>query len=417
MIKNYLLLGFTLFLALCFNPCSLDVQASEIKGIIDEIQANFISINGMELELSEDAVIIFSHTFGSELIEDSSLIPEKVFAQYKLNREKKVQEIIFFNCYPLNSGNNKAEEIFYFTKEVDSYQLSWDEKYLAYYSGQLQLLTVIDLKEQKILWQNTTNSPVYRWMPNKNILTFAKENNNQVVISNFHLSSLSEEQIFCIPYSPTLIDTFWWSPQGNYLSLLVIKGLENAHGYSELLLINTDGEPVFEETDHIHDLDWFINENYVVVSKYTEDDFSGNKIQLLNLKTKEKIPLSLTGEIQFAPLVSINGKGIYYSIINGLYQEVFYYDLSTQKNEFIFRDLKYLNNFTWLNNEELVFTGGPQSQIVIFNTQRKDFDFLGIGFQPMVRENHLYFISSPDDHEQRILYKYFQENKIDLQED
>lgn len=380
-------------------------QEKVLTGIIDNIKTDCLTINGEILQFSAEPVIIFMHIYGSELIEDPGLIPAKVFAQCKINRDKKVTEITFYNSNIKTSIEGNS--VFSFNEPIDNYQISPDERYLAFYSKELNLLTVIDLENKRTLWQQSTQSHVYEWIPdnNKNILAFIKEEQNEIIISSIDLSSLKEKNIYYIPGSHTFIDNIWWSPQGNYLGILVIKGQENAHGYSDLIVINKLGELVFQKVDNINSINWSNYENYIVLSKFTSDDYLRNKIQLFNFKTKKEIPLPDAEGLKLEPFFSQDEKGMYFSTIKDLYQEVYCYDFFNS-TKLIFRDLKYLENFSWVNKEKFVFTTGPQPQILIYNTQNNDFESLGYGSQPTIINNNIYFLSSSSEDQQKILRKY-----------
>jgi len=401
---------YVLLLALIFLAGNTNAYDGEkvLNGIIEKNLGNGITIKGKVFQFGKEPLIIFNHLYGSEVIEDPRLIPAGVYARCRLDEENKIQNIEFCNWFPEDSKEAKRENIYTAFGQIDNYQVSPDQRYLAFFSQELQLLSVIDLHSQDTLWQYPAHYPAFSWVPDKNniILTYAKETPEEISICNLDLANFAENVLFKTPRSHAFVEQIRWSPLGSYLELLIIKGEDSAHGYSELIVLKKPGEVFFRITDNINGIDWSGNEKYIILSKYTKDDYSENGICLLDVNTLEEIPLPLSEKSPFEPFFALDHEGIYYSVINNLYQEVYYYNFLANEKELIFKDLKYLTNFNWLTEEELVFSGGYEPQILIFNKEEKKFTLLGTGLQPTVRGKNVYYIGFSREYGQNILYKY-----------
>lgn len=408
--KKYLI-GIIFLSLLIFSAYSTKIYAQEqtINGRIEKLNENIIILNGQSFQLSKEPLIIFIHANGSEFINNPELIPPNTSARCTFNNMNKITGIIIFSSRFNEPYEFGSKQLFNFSETIDNFSVSPDENYLAFYLSEAGLLKIVNLHNKETIWQTITSVPVFTWVPGtNNLLTYLKVNETGAKLVNLDLSTLAEKDLLKLSQDNYLIKDLWWSPLGNYLAFLNILGLKDAHGYSQLKLINKDG--VYENLviNDVIDISWSTDEGKIVYSKYINDDFSNSKIELCKIDG-EIIPLTITGNLPATPLWAKDNT-IIYSSFKELMQEIFFYDFINNRQELILEDLKYLNNFYWLGDEELVFTTGYIPEIVIFNIKSKCFKVVNQGYLLQVLHNNIYYLKNNENNQQTVLYKYLKGN-------
>jgi hypothetical protein len=136
---------FCVFFFTCFwigffsSPLQANDQCQLITGIIEETASNNIILNGKPYKLANDSLIIFPHANGSELITSVNKIPPLTSAHCFLNSGEEITSIYFSGKFNVDYEKT-AQQFYTFNGHVDTYLLSPNEKYLAYYSSQSGLL-------------------------------------------------------------------------------------------------------------------------------------------------------------------------------------------------------------------------------------------------------------------------------------
>jgi len=227
--------------------------------------------------------------------------------------------LIFFllvlSCSRVDAFPQKSMKIFNFDEEPYNFKISPDEKLLAYYSFQSGLLRIVNMDQKKIVWQCFTDTPVYDWLPNNenNVLSYIKKSDNHISLINYNFSTSLETEVFQILDNNSFIYDIWWSPAGNYLAFLSIRGLKDAHGYSQLTIINNQCQYLDFSLDDVYNISWSPDENYLAVTRYIKEDFSQTCMQLINLKTGQSLPFPSSEKIQLNPLFTKDGNGLIYA--------------------------------------------------------------------------------------------------------
>ena len=195
------------------------------------------------------------------------------------------------------------------------------------------------------------------------------------------------------------------SPKGTYLALIIITGLEDSHGYSQLKLFNSSGQSLNHKIIDLNYLDWSKDEKYLVYSKFTQEDFSESIVEFLNLENNNIFAIPEEEGIQICPIFSPDDKHILYSTVNKLKHNVYYYNYIDNQKVPIIQDSKFISNLAWLTNGNLLFTQN-MTDIGILNMYNMGLFVIDKGYVPTIVNDNIYYLK-PDYEEQKTeLFKY-----------
>jgi len=308
------------------------------------------------------------------------------------------------------SMQTNSQKVFDFGEQVNSFKISPDENYLAYYSLISSMLIIVDLNDKDIIWQCPTDIPYFAWKPNveETILTYINKKTEGFEIINLDINTLADNLLLQEFEDNSFVYDLSWSPKGTFLALIIITGLEDSHGYSQLKLISNSGENLNYRIIDINYLDWSKDEKFLVYSKFPEGNFSASKVEYLNLEINKIFPIQEEEKIQVCPIFSPDDNHILYSTVSNLEQNVYYYDYINNQKEPIMQDLKYISNLTMLTGEELLLTQDMRN-IGIFNMYDKSLILIDQGYVPTIVTNNIYYLKP--DYEEQIteLFKYSNE--------
>ncbi|KJS81929.1 MAG: hypothetical protein JM58_16035 [Peptococcaceae bacterium BICA1-8] len=362
---------------------------SQAQEIIPNVESNnTIDFNETFFQANKISPLDFFHFWVAEPLESNDT----------LSNDNRLEKNI-----PDNANNQK---VFDFGEPVNIFRISPDENYLAYYSLASKMLIITNLNEKKIIWQCSTDIPYFVWKPNieGNILTYIYKKNAGFEILNLDIHTLAVSLLYQEFEDNSFVYDLSWSPKGTYLALIIITGLEDSHGYSQLKLFNNSGQNQNYKVIDLNYLDWSKDEKYLVYSKFTQADFSTSIVEFLNLENNNIVSILEEG-IQVCPTFAPDGKHILYSTVNKLDPNIYYYNYINNQKEPIMLDLKSINNLAWLTEEDLLFTQGMKN-IGIFNMYDKSYKFLAQGYVPTIFNNNIYYLK-PDFEEQKTeLFRY-----------
>ncbi|MDK2823109.1 MAG: hypothetical protein PWQ67_1156 [Clostridia bacterium] len=404
-IKKFFSIFIIFIIFLNFFPSSLAAQEKKlIFGEIKKINKNSILVDNKNYFLNTNPLIIFSDNLGSELITDLELIPEKIFGECTLD-ENNLIETIKISGKVIDLNNTLIKKIYEFNSSIYDFKLSSSGQYLAYYSWDTGLLNILNLNKKQIICQLPLENPAFDWF-SLNILTFSNTYENSYEIYNINVCTLEKKLIIREKISNPIINNLSWSKNGNYLAYIILNGLPNSHGYSQLKIVKKFGSNIFKENiSDVNYISWSPQENYLAYSKFINSDLASSKVGIINISTN-KVYMLPDDQIQLNPIFTLDGNSLIYCDLNNLKQNIKKYSLITKKTEILFEEVKYVSNFSWLNQDQLVFTFGDLPQIKIYNIKYKKNLILDRGLSPLVLKNKVYFLKTDMENNKTSLYVY-----------
>jgi len=359
------------------------------------------------IEEPGNPLIIFRDKLGEQLINFEE-IPENIDDQYLIDQENETKTIII-------SGRQKENEKIYSKKILDfkeavyDFKISSNGKFIAYYSWDDGLLKIIDLSIKEIIWETTIKHPTYAWHPHKPILAFSNSGETGYNISLFNPTNLNHKILLnnneglC-----QYINYLCWSPDGKTIAFTILEGLPDAHGYiSNLNLIDELGRLTsLVNISDINFITWSPSGKYLAYSQFLQTDISASTISIFDVLTNKIIPFTKVDTSQINPIFTPDGKYLLYCDINGLSEEINLYNLKEGKEKVLKNELRYVDDFCWLDNETLVYTFGDLPQIKLFNIKNKKSEVIGQGYSLVTINNLLYFLRTSNNNQKTALYVF-----------
>jgi len=378
-----------------------------ITGKIQKLSPTKVIVNEKIYNVTTNPLIIFKDSLGAKLINFNE-IPDNINGLYKLNSNNEIIEIqISGREETINKKNIK--KLYQFKENIFDFQMNYNGKLLAYFNWEENLLKIVNLDKKKIIWQTSLNSPTYSWHPKKNVLAFSSSSIEGHKICLYYPNE-NKIQILLnkTNFTPFYINYIAWAPDGRKIAYTILEGVENAHGYvSGLYIINNRGEITsLKNLSDVNFLTWSPTGKYLAYNQFRQTDISTSAVGIYDFKINKFLTLTRETETEINPIFTPDEKNLIYTDISGITQHINIYNIEENKKVRLKDELKYIDNFSWLNKQTLVYSFGDRPQIKLYNINNNKSEILGYGFSPRTLNNSLFFLRNDLKNHETYLYLY-----------
>lgn len=380
-----------------------------ITGKIQKLSPTKIIVNEKIYNVTTNPLIIFKDSLGAKLISFNE-IPDNINGLYKLNSNNEIIEIqISGREETINKKNIK--KLYQFKENIFDFQMNYNGKLLAYFNWDENLLKIVNLDKKKIIWQTSLNSPTYSWHPKKNVLAFSSSSIEGHKICLYYPNE-NKIQILLnkTNFTPFYINYIAWAPDGRKIAYTILEGVENAHGYiSGLYIINNRGEITsLKNLSNVNFLTWSPTGKYLAYNQFRQTDISTSAVGIYDFTINKFLTLTRETETEINPIFTPDEKNLIYTDISGITQHINIYNIEENKKVRLKDELKYIDNFSWLNKQTLVYSFGDRPQIKLYNINNNKSEILGYGFSPRTLNNYnsLFFLRNDLENHETYLYLY-----------
>lgn len=305
----------------------------------------------------------------------------------------KTKLIIYFIMIFVFLTNNlfSAEKVFDFNDIIYNFEISPDEKYIAFLDNNNKL-QIKELKTSHSIWKGKKFCTQFSWHPFQNTIVFAEKSNNKTSII---ILNCDEKYSYQLLEKNKDILSLIFLPKGNLIGIIFLEGLPNSHGYtSSLTLLDQKGK--VKKILNIQNINNFTvspDEKFLAYSKYIADSWELSTIEVINLSTEDLI-FSDTTNNSINPFFTLQKNNLIYCTLNNK-QKIYMTNLNEGKKELLTEetDFSYIDNFYWLDSSQLLYsTGAFSNQLKILDIYSKEIYFIFEGINPIVQNKSIYFI-------------------------
>lgn len=386
---------FILLFSLIIFPLDIYGQ-EEFLGEIIYVDENKIVINNRFFKLNQNVDVIYKNQLGTQLISAED-IPLGVFGVAYL--EDMTIKALEVSGRDYNTEKIIIKEILKIPEYIDKFHLSYDEKYLAYYSQEESQLIVKELATENIIWQKEVPiSPAFSFNPQACEIIFTFIDEDFYGLASYNLLNNCEKFLIREPISNNeFINYFEIAPNGECIVFTTLSGLTDSQGYvSNIHLIDKKGYTLLVlNISNVYFISWSPDSSALAFSKYEEPNLETSQIGYYHLETNNCVLLEKEKHInQFNPAFYKDSNKLIFTHSENFIDKTVLYDLTSHQKVELFKDYNYISNFCWLDDKTLIYTYGDLPQIKIINLETKNTLKISEGYYPQVRNNILYFLKN-----------------------
>lgn len=380
------------------TPVRADTESIIITEKMKINEEGQIQLNERSIKLSPNLNVVYLDQKGQELI-DLKDIPPNAFTRYFLNSNHVVENIEVSGRIVTSNNNEKIDYVYVFNETVEEFKISPDEKYLAYTDYSRNNLTIIDLITKEVIWKISGEHIYYDWHPQENLLAYSITQDEKISIKLYNPETLQSKKIISMKEKNVnnynrYINFLQWHPQGELIAYTVLEGFSNAHGcVSALNLVNLSGTiNTLPQLNNINYFTWSSTGSFLAYSRFTETNPATSTLGIWDFTKNKNITIQETNSNAHSPIFSSHDKYLIYCNLNGLMDNIIFYNLHSHKIDTIKEELRWIDNFQWLDEDTLVYTFGDLPQIKKFDIISGNTQVISEGFAPLTINKGLYFL-------------------------